>query len=293
MTSGSTGAASRVFAMRGAFASGSPVVSISLPETEAGAGPWELFVHVDGGGEGRPVLSGFASIVAPEGLDGDLEVSTLRAIPLPGHARPLLVEEATSRLGLGGSVWDGALVLIEYLLGQAGLFRGRRCLDLGCGTGLLGLSSAALGARSVLADRPPIVTLARANIDRNCGTVGDRAAALPHLWGTDVAVLSPPFDVVLLSDLTYDVAAAPSLCRTLDAVCSPATLVLLSHRRRSAAGDEAVFAMLDARFSRRAVAAAPTGEVGRFCTDVVLYELRSRPGREGVGHDPSCRPGRG
>ncbi len=56
------------------------------------------------------------SCVAGEAGEGDLEV---------------LVAEAPGNLGIGGKVWDAALVLVRYLRRENRLIRGQRVLELG------------------------------------------------------------------------------------------------------------------------------------------------------------------
>jgi len=52
--------------------------------------------------------------------------------------------------GVGGVLWTGALVASTWLLSHPQVFHGKRCLELGAGTGLLGLTAAQGGASHVL-----------------------------------------------------------------------------------------------------------------------------------------------
>lgn len=74
-----------------------------------------------------------------------------------------------SRVRVGAAVWDGAYVLAAYLDAQpAGSFRDMRCVELGCGCGLLGLVLARLGASAVyLTDKPQFVVGPRVNAAKN------------------------------------------------------------------------------------------------------------------------------
>ncbi|KAK6055270.1 hypothetical protein COOONC_07224 [Cooperia oncophora] len=47
-------------------------------------------------------------------------------------------------------VWPAAQYLAEFLCGNCGIFVGSVCLELGAGTGVVGLAVAKLGARSVI-----------------------------------------------------------------------------------------------------------------------------------------------
>lgn len=72
---------------------------------------------------------------------------------------------------VGAAVWDGAYVLSAWLDAQPpGTFSGLRCVELGCGLGLVGLVLARLGAAAVyLTDKPTPSALAgpRGNAARN------------------------------------------------------------------------------------------------------------------------------
>ena len=64
--------------------------------------------------------------------------------------------------GLGTCVWEGGLALLRVLELSPSLVKGKSVLELGCGTGLVGLAAAAAGAERVcLTDR--VLSVAEAN----------------------------------------------------------------------------------------------------------------------------------
>lgn len=95
--------------------------------------------------------------------------------------------------------WAGGLVLARHFLERPETVRGRRVLDLGAGSGLVGIAAAMAGASAVLA----------AEVDNNgVAAIGLNAA----LNGVDVTVVSgdltggpaPDVDIVAVGDLFYD-----------------------------------------------------------------------------------------
>lgn len=94
--------------------------------------------------------------------------------------------------------WAGGAVLARYVLDRPSIVAGKRVLDLGAGSGLVGIAAAKAGARAVIA----------AEIDRN-GVVALRLNAEANgiaieIRGEDVTDGPPPaVDLVLAGDVFY------------------------------------------------------------------------------------------
>jgi ribosomal protein L11 methylase PrmA len=68
-----------------------------------------------------------------------------------------LVMAASNNMLAGGTgchVWPAGLFLAEWILRHASFFRGQRCLELGCGTGSVGVALAHAGALQVWLPAP-------------------------------------------------------------------------------------------------------------------------------------------
>lgn len=123
------------------------------------------------------------ALLGEEGVPYDFELER------PGITPLRLME---SHAFVGTRVWDAAVVLarcMERMSSQGRLLlEGRRVVELGAGTGLVGLVAARLGARVLLTDVAALVPGLRGAIDAN-GLAGTTTAA-PLLWGCEADAAS-------------------------------------------------------------------------------------------------------
>jgi predicted nicotinamide N-methyase len=120
--------------------------------------------------------------------------------------------------------WAGGQALARYLLDNPGLVTGKRVLDVGAGSGLVGIAAAKAGAASVLA--ADIDAFACAAIALNAEVNG----VTLDVTGEDRIGMAAPFDVILVGDLFYERPLAERLLAWLTPL--PA-LVLLGDPGRS------------------------------------------------------------
>jgi len=95
--------------------------------------------------------------------------------------------------------WGGGLALARHVLDRPETVAGRRVLDLGCGSGIVGIAAAKAGARTVIAaDTDPYAIVATG---LNAVANGVAIQPLP----ADLTAGPPPeVDIVLVGDLFYD-----------------------------------------------------------------------------------------
>lgn len=121
----------------------------------------------------------------------------------------------------GSTVWDSAPLLLAHLQAHRGELAGRRVVELGAGTGLVGLGAHRLGAVSVmLTDLPSMEPLLRRNVERNGG--GRGVMVQPLVWQQaeeeDWIHSGHTYDFVLMSDLLYHAEASEPLFKVLAAL---------------------------------------------------------------------------
>ena len=117
------------------------------------------------------------------------------SVRAPFHPRPAGVEydmEIMPRMSFGTGHHETTALMIENQLDLD--HRGKRVLDMGCGTGILAIMAEKLGARQVLAIdvEPWTVENARDNAQENyCRTIECR------LGGAELLADEAPFDIIL------------------------------------------------------------------------------------------------
>eukprot|EP00960_Hanusia_phi_P060914 764668-Hanusia_phi.AAC.1 len=160
-----------------------------------------------------------------EGMD--LSMNTVRTIHLHGHEDHIHSEftifENVGSCGPAGRVWDAAVILSEYILkhfGESGM-NGLRVIELGSGTGLVGILCAKLGANVILTDKYFAIPLMEANARENAA---DSVCEKFDLETNDVAS-----DVVGCGDE----ALFPPLLKTLRQMCGPETKILMAYKPRA------------------------------------------------------------
>ncbi|CEO96526.1 hypothetical protein PBRA_005135 [Plasmodiophora brassicae] len=116
-------------------------------------------------------------------------------------------------------------------------FVNRDVVEVGCGTGLVGLALALLGARSVvLTDQEPVMDIVQSSID---GNVVDGTAtwvsAHPLYWGDDVPDALRGKDIIVGADLIFAHENIPLLLRTFSALCTDRSqTIVFAHINRFA-----------------------------------------------------------
>ena len=168
-----------------------------------------------------------------------MAVEATRTLEMRLGRAALEITEWPDRCDEATTVWDAGLILAHYIAcgrggGWATRLAGVRAVDLGAGTGLVGLAAAACGADVVLTDQEECLDILRLNAEANAATIaaagGGRVEVMPLGWGDEVATqrcrdsggAGRGYDLVLCGDCMYHTGDAPEkLVDTVRALLAP------------------------------------------------------------------------
>ncbi|XP_077477193.1 protein N-lysine methyltransferase METTL21D [Stigmatopora argus] len=142
---------------------------------------------------------------------------------------------------VGCVVWDAAIVLAKYLETKqfydpssgVNIWAGRRVVELGAGTGVVGLMAATLGAHVSVTDLEDLQSLLRVNIHDNQILISGSITAKVLKWGEDVSGFLPPPNYILMADCIYYEQSITPLVKTLKLLSGPETCIICCYEQRT------------------------------------------------------------
>lgn len=160
--------------------------------------------------------------------------------------------------GCGGIAWPAGEVLSNYIALRGEQFcHGKTILELGSGTGLVGLVAGALGGHVWITDQAPLLGIMRDNVIINNLQSFVNVAELN--WGEKVPSYIPRPDIILAADCVYYEPAFPLLVNTLSELSEERTEIFFCYKKRRKA-DKRFFALLKKQFNWREVDDDPNRE---------------------------------
>ncbi|XP_077247500.1 uncharacterized protein LOC143887276 [Tasmannia lanceolata] len=127
----------------------------------------------------------------------------------------------TGRPLTGSWLWESSILLAEWMASQGRVdfnLDGKTVVELGAGTGLPGLTAALLGAgRVILTDVAPLLAGLQKNVEVN--GLSELVEVREVNWGSDELWGLGEVDLVLMSDVFFDVGEIEGLAKTLRGVC--------------------------------------------------------------------------
>jgi len=152
----------------------------------------------------------------------------------------------------GRNTWDASVVLTAYLAAHPTHIAAKSVLEVGSGTGLVGIACAALGAKAtMLTDLSYTVGNMQENIQKNMDMLTEADIDVRELdWTRQETYLTDTtWDVLVAADVVWLEHLVPPLLEVLDAHTGPETVIFLSHQHRSATCDALLLDGLQARFT--------------------------------------------
>jgi hypothetical protein len=155
-------------------------------------------------------------------------------------------------MGVGSALWDGAIILSEYISDPAAGcdVRDKRVLVIGAGLGLEAMSASICGAKEVCCTDgdPLLLPLTRKNVQNNLTKEEEASIEVVELlWGQEDHIKTVkdwrsggPYDVILAADVVYEssinmggmLQAYEGLFETFLQLSTDKTLILLAYKER-------------------------------------------------------------
>ncbi|EPS95878.1 hypothetical protein FOMPIDRAFT_1032670 [Fomitopsis schrenkii] len=184
------------------------------------------------------------------------------------HGKIIIRLAVDASPGCGGTAWPAGEVLSRYIA-RRGSLEGQTVLELGSGTGLVGLVAGKLGAEVWITDQAPLLLIMRRNVEMN--DLSSRVHVTELDWGSPIPRDIPPPSLILAADCVYFEPAFPLLVKTLADLVPrsekiddqrrrehPEVLFCFKKRRKA---DKRFFTLLKKEFTWTEVADDPDREI--------------------------------
>ncbi|XP_078089649.1 EEF1A lysine methyltransferase 3-like isoform X2 [Mustelus asterias] len=137
-------------------------------------------------------------------------------------------------LGFSASIWESALVLCQYFEQEKINFSGRKVIELGSGTGIVGILAVLLGGDVTMTDKENVLSQIEHNVSTNIpSTFRHRSKVCALSWGKDHTNFPTDYDFILGSDIVYTSLTYPLLLKTLLHLSKDPTIIYLSSKLRT------------------------------------------------------------
>ncbi|CAF3411492.1 unnamed protein product [Rotaria socialis] len=138
------------------------------------------------------------------------------------HDEPLEIYQ--TKIGSVGSwCWESAICLAEYCYDHMfDRFKNKRIVEIGSGTGIVGLQLCALGGNVTLTDREEYLELIDFNIKKNQNMLTGTAQGKTLFWGDDINEKEDYFqnlDFVIVANCVYHSIELDELIKTICNLC--------------------------------------------------------------------------
>ncbi|EIW82482.1 hypothetical protein CONPUDRAFT_123467 [Coniophora puteana RWD-64-598 SS2] len=204
----------------------------------------------------------------PPSILNDTTCLTFPTYPVQAgeHDRVTISLRVDASPGCGGIAWPAGQagrflpsVLSDYLvLRGSSWLKNRQVLELGSGTGLVGLVAGKLGADVHITDQKQLLDIMNKNVEIN--DLQSRVTVCELNWGDKLPDVPRP-SIVLAADCVYFEPAFPLLVQTLCSLGDSKDVEILFCYKKRRKADKRFFAMLKKHFTWKEVMDDPNRDV--------------------------------
>ncbi|XP_062886982.1 EEF1A lysine methyltransferase 3-like [Mobula hypostoma] len=142
-----------------------------------------------------------------------------------------------ANLGFSAYVWEAGVALCRFFEKQNASFTAKRVIELGSGTGIVGILATLLGGEVTVTDKPSILKQIENNVSINIPSACRHRVKVRALtWGEDHTSFPSDYDFILGSDIVYSSVSYPALMDTLRHLASHRATIYLSSELRKRNG---------------------------------------------------------
>ncbi|XP_078263212.1 EEF1A lysine methyltransferase 3-like [Rhinoraja longicauda] len=137
-------------------------------------------------------------------------------------------------MGVSAYVWEAGIALCRYFEKEDINFTGKKVIELGSGTGTVGILASLLGGEVTMTDKPKILRQIENNVNINIPSAcRHRVKVQPLVWGEDHTSFPTDYDFILGSDIVYSSVCYPALVETMRHLSNQGTTIYLSSELRA------------------------------------------------------------
>ncbi|GAB1598580.1 protein N-lysine methyltransferase METTL21A-like [Argonauta hians] len=128
----------------------------------------------------------------------------------------LTISQQWNKLGVTAVVWDSAIVLSEFLEKHPEFVKNKSVIELGAGTGLVGIVAALLGGNVTVTEQQSALENLRANVCANTASYDVSIETKLLDWTSNHSdSFKSHYDLIVGSDIIYIEDTFPHLLKTL------------------------------------------------------------------------------
>ncbi|XP_019615199.1 PREDICTED: protein N-lysine methyltransferase METTL21A-like [Branchiostoma belcheri] len=182
----------------------------------------------------------------------DLMAKRSRVLRYHFAGREIHIKEANIGIQeeVGTKVWHAGEAFCEFIQRRGRQFEDKKVIEVGAGTGLVGIVASLMGADVTLTDLKSILPNMEENVKINTEGCKHRPKVCELEWGRELHKYTKgQYDYVIGTDVVYEEHMFRSLVVTLKHLCDQKTRVLLCHHVRWPDKDEKFMKLFSESFT--------------------------------------------